>query len=293
MENIFLSFFNRTLANPLLDGVMLALTYGGLGLLPGLGAVLLKGKHRRAGVAVLSGIVVSVALTLACQAFALRPRPFDVRLITAAPNFPSFPSGHAAAAFATAIVVSLTFRRKQVWISTLMFAGFIGLSRVYLGLHYPTDILGGALIGAAIGAASYGLIIRRDWRWLLWPQIALVLVVTEMAYLNLIPEPLQTLPYFDKSMHALGFGAVTFWLNLWLATRFSGRSPGLPLAILIPFSFALIEECLQSFSPYRTFDMWDLASDVAGMVFFWWASQPLLKYPPKPEASPKPASAKT
>lgn len=283
MDTVILHFFNHTLAHPLLDLLMLALTYGGLGSLPGLGIVLLRTKHRRVGIAILMGIVVSVALTLLCQAFALRPRPDDVRLITPVPNFPAFPSGHAAAAFATAVGGSLAFRRKRVWISTFAFAGLISLSRVYLGLHYPTDILGGALIGIAVGAAGFGLIVKRDWRWLLWPQIALVLVVTEMAYLNLIPRVLQTLPYFDKSMHLLGFGAVTFWLNLWWAPHLSPRSQIAPLAILLPLAFAIVEESLQSLSPYRTFDLWDLASDLVGIVFFGWVSQQLLKAQPQPE----------
>jgi undecaprenyl-diphosphatase len=283
MDNFLLIFFNRTLAHPVLDLLMLALTYGGLGLLPGLGIVLLRAGHRRAGQALLFAMVVSVALTLICQAVALRPRPEAVRRITPAPNFPSFPSGHAAAAFATASVLGLAFRRRGVGPGAMAVAGLICLSRLYLGLHYPTDILGGALIGASVGAACYGLIIKQDWRWLLWPQIALVLVVTEMAYLNLIPRLLQTLPYFDKSMHLLGFGAVTFWLNLWLAPRLSPRGSGVPLAILLPLIFALIEESLQSLSPYRTFDVWDLASDFLGIVFFWWVSQQFLRPSPQPE----------
>src|SRR5262245_47128743 len=98
---------------------MLALTSVGLALLPGLGVVLLKTRHQRVGQAILAAIVVSVALTLVCQAFAHRPRPEAVRLITPAPNFPSFPSGHAAAAFATASVLGLAFRHKRVWLSAL------------------------------------------------------------------------------------------------------------------------------------------------------------------------------
>lgn len=280
MDDFLLTFFNRTLAHPLLDLIMLALTYGGLGVLPGLGVVLLRAKQRRVGLVILVGIVVSVALTLVCQAFALRPRPLDVRLITPVPNFPAFPSGHAAAAFATALVTGLAFRRKRVWVGALTFASLISLSRVYLGLHYPTDILGGALVGASVGAASFGLMVKRDWRWLLWPQVALVLVVTEMAYLNLIPPALQALPYFDKAMHALGFGAVVFWLNLWLAPQGRARPAMIPLALALPFSLAALEESLQSLSPYRTFDLWDLASDGLGMIVFWWASQRLTSRDP-------------
>lgn len=79
-----------------------------------------------------------------------RPRPFaahaDATHLLAAPSpDPSFPSDHAAAAFAIAFAV-LAFSRR-IGIVFLALATLIGLSRVALGLHYPSDVLAGMLVG--------------------------------------------------------------------------------------------------------------------------------------------------
>lgn len=82
-----------------------------------------------------------------------RQRPFqimpEVRLIDARPSTPSFPSGHAAIAAAGALSVTrmLPHARWIVW----PLAAMIALSRVYLGVHWPTDVLAGGLLGLAVG----------------------------------------------------------------------------------------------------------------------------------------------
>ncbi len=75
------------------------------------------------------------------------------------------------------------------------------------------------------------------WQWLVWPQAALVVVLTQMAYLGYLPWHLLRWPYADKVLHFLLFGAVVFWLNLWL----NGRTMQLghwviPIAIFLPMS---------------------------------------------------------
>src|SRR6185369_13205597 len=105
MDQLFLTFLNRTLASPVLDVLAVALSSWGLALCIALGAALLLSRRwRRAGAAVLAAQAAALAGCLAFQYVLLRPRPTDVRLIFAAPNFPSYPSGHAAIAFATALV---------------------------------------------------------------------------------------------------------------------------------------------------------------------------------------------
>ena len=159
MDLTLLTFFNQSLAHPLLDLLMVGLTYGGLALLPSLGLVWLVGKRRRVGLALLTALAASLALTFAFQYLALRPRPDDVRLLFPTPNFPSYPSGHAATAFAAVLVLGLAYRRW--WVLSLIGASLIALSRVYLGYHYPSDILGGAILGSGVGAASLRLDRRR------------------------------------------------------------------------------------------------------------------------------------
>jgi undecaprenyl-diphosphatase len=69
---------------------------------------------------------------------------------------PSFPSGHTADAFAFAIAVSLVYPKWYIIISGLIWASLVGYSRMSLGVHFPSDVVGGALIGAA---CSYSYIL--------------------------------------------------------------------------------------------------------------------------------------
>ena len=63
----------------------------------------------------------------------------------------SFPSGHTSMAFATAASLSIQLRKWYVVVPAYLWAGSVGYSRIYLGVHYPSDVLGGAITG--IGSA--------------------------------------------------------------------------------------------------------------------------------------------
>ena len=85
-----------------------------------------------------------------------RVRPFvfrpDLPLLVPPPGDASFPSGHTAAAFA--VVFALKTAGSPLWRPALALAVVTAFSRLYLYVHWPTDILGGVLLGAAVGWAG-------------------------------------------------------------------------------------------------------------------------------------------
>ena len=62
-----------------------------------------------------------------------------------APDY-SFPSGHTGSAFALAVVIFMVMDRKY-GIIALILASLMGFSRLYVGIHYPSDVLGGVILG--------------------------------------------------------------------------------------------------------------------------------------------------
>jgi membrane-associated phospholipid phosphatase len=89
-----------------------------------------------------------------------RPPHADPSLdpVGAIPESASFPSGHAATAFAAAVAVGMLYPRLRK--PLLALAALIALSRVYLGVHYVTDVVVGSALGATIGLASGWAILR-------------------------------------------------------------------------------------------------------------------------------------
>jgi membrane-associated phospholipid phosphatase len=69
----------------------------------------------------------------------------------------SFPSGHTTAAFATATAISLSYKKWYITVPSFVYAGFVGYSRMRLGVHYPSDVLGGVLVGVGAGLLTWRL----------------------------------------------------------------------------------------------------------------------------------------
>lgn len=102
-----------------------------------------------------------------------RERPYHVidgtRLITeGAPGF-SFPSGHASSTFSLATGLSLHFPKWYVIAPSYFYATIVSLSRPYLGVHYPSDILAGAILGAAMQALWYQFEKSYKGTWKIFP----------------------------------------------------------------------------------------------------------------------------
>lgn len=123
--------------------------------------VLGDGQSHLAVLAAALAVAMSIMVFMSVKNLVGRPRPCEagggVSPMMAAPDKFSFPSGHTMTAFAVwgAFSVGLPFL-SPAYLATAM---IIGLSRVYLGLHYPTDVLVGAFLGGVIGVNVAGWII--------------------------------------------------------------------------------------------------------------------------------------
>jgi undecaprenyl-diphosphatase len=121
------------------------------------GAVRRLGVWRTLGLALLTAITTFAADALAfgVKDLTSRTRPFvahhQIHPLYVV-HSSSFPAGHAATAFAGAVL--LTAIAPRLWPVFFVLAAVIGLSRVYDGVHYPTDVIAGALLGAAVGAIA-------------------------------------------------------------------------------------------------------------------------------------------
>lgn len=127
--------------------------------------LLFKGK-RKAGLAMGFALVMGAIVTnILLKNIVDRPRPYTRSLtfanfwVAAGKNVEdssSFPSGHTTAAFAAGVAFFLSVSKKYGW-TGLVFAVLMGFSRVYLIVHYPSDVLAGCIIGTAAGIGGHAL----------------------------------------------------------------------------------------------------------------------------------------
>ena len=127
--------------------------------------MILVGRQKKiAGVVLMAGLTLSFYSVGVLKALISRPRPFvaldGVNCLVGRGGF-SFPSGHSTYAFMAAFILSAFFGRKHLF---FLAAALIAFSRVYVGVHYPSDAISGAALGLGIGYLLIGVVgyVKKD-----------------------------------------------------------------------------------------------------------------------------------
>lgn len=168
-DESILAFFRENVCNEILDKIMLFITTvaeGGiiwiaLGLL-----MFIFPKYRKHGVKMELALLIMICINnFVLKTSIARPRPYTEdasileHLIIAPLSDFSFPSGHAASSFAGALILARANSKFAFWAYPL--ATLIAVSRIYLQVHYPSDVIAGALLGtiyALLGILAFALV---------------------------------------------------------------------------------------------------------------------------------------
>jgi hypothetical protein len=179
---------------------------------------------RRTGLSLLVLFLVSAYLNSAAKILADQPRPFEYdsrvkSIITASSG--GFPSGHTQSAVVLWGYLAYLYRHKPVWIITGLFIIGIPLSRIYLGVHFPTDIFGGYVLG---------LIVLVGFLWL-YPRMASWLAAAgfgrQIGIAFILPAILIVIsPSADPNCLTAGSTLLGFCCGVALERRWVGFKTG-------------------------------------------------------------------
>lgn len=115
---------------------------------------------------------------------------------------------------------------------------------------------------------------NRGWVFAFWGYFGMLITIIVSAYLRIIPVKISTIPFYDTLGHFILLGIAAYLSHLALnKRRVDIFNIFLPLAPILVSIFTLIEEILQTLSPYRTFSISDLTADLCGIVLFAWLAE--------------------
>lgn len=119
-------------------------------------------KTRKLGLMIALALLFGLIITnIVLKNVIARPRPFyniqDLYVLIPYPKDYSFPSGHTTSSFAACTTLFIMLKKRYSFIF-LIFATLMGFSRLYVGVHYPTDVLCGLIIGVLCAISSYYII---------------------------------------------------------------------------------------------------------------------------------------
>jgi undecaprenyl-diphosphatase len=169
LDNSILQFIQINMRSSNGDKIMTSLTClgngGAIWIIIGL-ALLVSKRNRKYGFMIITALILCYVIgNLSLKNLVGRTRPFDVipllggLLITPPTDF-SFPSGHTMCSFAASTVIF--YMNKKIGIFALILSSFIGFSRLYLYVHYPSDVFGGMIIGILIGILTIAIFKKMD-----------------------------------------------------------------------------------------------------------------------------------
>lgn len=172
-ESGILVWIEQNLRNPIMDPVMFFFSWinnAGLWAIAMVVLFLIWRKYRDVGITAMISLALEFFLiNIVIKPWVQRIRPYDVNeaihILVDTPTDYSFPSGHTGAAFAVAFVVLLCMSWK--WgISIMAIASVIAFSRLYNGVHYPTDVLGAMVIAFGTALFASKMVYPRVNKWL-------------------------------------------------------------------------------------------------------------------------------
>ncbi|WP_411168907.1 phosphatase PAP2 family protein [Clostridium sp. MB05] len=159
-----LRFISDNLSSQIMDKIMSFITALGNGGLIWIiiGVILLfSNKYRKIGITMLVALLItSLFGEVIIKNIVKRPRPFitfpNIKIMIKEPLSYSFPSGHTASSFAAAVVLSHYIKKWKYLFYSL--ASLIAFSRLYLLVHYPSDVLGGIILGVVCSLITIKII---------------------------------------------------------------------------------------------------------------------------------------
>ncbi|WBW49481.1 phosphatase PAP2 family protein [Peptoniphilus equinus] len=163
-DNFFIEIINRRMHSSFWDFLFFHITHlGGVtaSVLYVVVPFLLGGKYRALAYQIVLALAISTLSAQILKRIFSRNRPYWIlkNLHTFGIDLSdySFPSGHSTASFTVAVIVGLNYPGLNVVV--LVLAGFVAISRIYLGVHYPTDVLAGVLLGTLSSLFVYNYLI--------------------------------------------------------------------------------------------------------------------------------------
>jgi 1-acyl-sn-glycerol-3-phosphate acyltransferase len=248
----------------------------------------------KAGVLALLAVALTFALTDQVGGIikhaVLRPRPCQAfegliySLEACGGRYASFISNHAANIFGTAVLTALIFRKKYYTIGIYAWAALVAYSRIYVGKHYPLDLLGGAIVGAVLALLVFQLykklMLRRPpvrKKGILYTLLYYLYfaVTTPVIFLLGFVLMLLTFP-FDRDRKILHYysyfwGPQYYWAAPWWRLRVSGRENIDPKKtyIIMANHQSLLDICLLYKIP--KFFKWVSKREVLRMPLVGWA----------------------